>query len=184
MVQGDLSMLRANFIISTLLLFLFFSFTLPVAADTGREELFRQVLAHRMETMPWVSMTPEMFAEIAVMGRKIAMIDVRSPMETAVWHPADTRVVSAFCIPLQQVANRLAEIHAEKFDFLVFTCPTGPRAAAAAVIARLMGFDNAFFYRGGNEALGGITGSLYRRTALRLMKQGRISSIPEWIPTD
>ncbi len=162
----------------------FFSSALSVAADTGREEIFRQVLAQKLETMPWVSMTPEMFAEIAVMGRKIAMIDVRSPMETAVWHPADTRVVSAFCIPLQQVATGLAGIHAEKFDFLVFTCPTGPRAAAAAVIARLMGFDNAFFYRGGNEALGRITGSLYRQTALRLMKQGRISTIPEWIPTD
>lgn len=57
-VQVDLCMLRAKFIISMLLIF--FSCTLPVAADTGRKEIFRQVLAQKVETMPWVSMTPEL----------------------------------------------------------------------------------------------------------------------------
>ena len=42
------------------MLLIFFSCTLPVAADIGRKEIFRQVLAQKVETMPWVSMTPEL----------------------------------------------------------------------------------------------------------------------------
>ncbi len=131
--------------------------------------------------LKWPCMRPEQFVELLVSGKKIAFIDVRSELETAVWYPKSDKAMDTFVIPLQEIPARIGEIDPERYDYVVLTCPTGPRAAAAAVLARLMGYDNVYFFRGGNRVLGSITGTKFRKVANKLLKEGKIKQIPEWM---
>ncbi len=148
--------------------------------EAYNEAVFRYLLAEKASETPWPRMRPPQFVELVVMGKKIAFIDARSPMETAVWYPA-SKIFDTYTIPLQELPERLPEIHPERYDYVVITCPTGPRAAAAAFLLRLMGYENVYFFRGGNKALGSLTGTAYRKAAQRLLKEGKIKDLPAWM---
>ncbi len=148
--------------------------------EAYNEALFKYLLSEKALETPWPSMRPPQFVKLLVMGKKIAFIDARSPMETSVWYPA-SKVLDTYAIPLQELPSRFTSIHPERYDYVVITCPTGPRAAAAAFILRIMGFKNVYFFRGGNNILGSITGTAYRKAAKRLLKDGKIKRLPSWM---
>ncbi len=162
--------------------FLFFAFSsLFTSAQAGDETAARAYIVKRAAELKWPCMLPDDFIKFLLSGKKIAFIDVRSELETAVWYPKSDKAMDTFVIPLQQIPARLGDIHPEKYDYVVLTCPTGPRAAAAAVLARLMGYDNVYFFRGGNKALGSITGTKFRKAAKKLLQEGKIKKVPEWM---
>lgn len=148
--------------------------------EAYNEAVFKYLLSEKASETPWPRMRPKQFVELVVMGKKIAFIDARSPMETAIWYPA-SKILDTYTIPLQELPERLPDIHPEKYDYVVITCPTGPRAAAAAFTLRLMGYKNVYFFRGGNKALGSLTGTAYRKAAKRLLKEGKIKELPSWM---
>ncbi len=151
------------------------------AADS-KEAVGKAYVVEKASQLKWPSMRPQQFIDLLVSGKKIAFVDVRSEMETAVWYPKSDKAMDTFVIPLQEIPEELGNtVHPEKYDYVVLTCPTGPRAAAAAVMARLMGYDNVWFFRGGNEKLGSLTGSAFRKAAKRLMKEGKIKDVPSWM---
>jgi rhodanese-related sulfurtransferase len=141
----------------------------------------KSYIIEKSAQLKWPSMRPEKFVELLVSGKKIAFIDVRSELETAVWYPKSDKAMDTFVISLQEIPARIGKIDPERYDYVVLTCPTGPRAAAGAVLARLMGYDNVYFLRGGNRALGSITGAKFRKVAKRLLKEGKIKKVPEWM---
>jgi len=144
------------------------------------EAIFKYLLTEKASETAWPRMRPHQFVELVVLGKKIAFIDARSPMETAVWYPA-SKILDTYTIPLQELPERLPEIKPEKYDYVVITCPTGPRAAAAAFMLRLMGYKNVYFFRGGNKALGSLTGTAYRKAAKRLLEEGKLKELPAWM---
>ncbi len=144
------------------------------------EALFKYLLSEKSSETPWPRMRPPQFVKLVVMGKKIAFIDARSPMETSIWYPI-SKVLDTYTIPLQDLPARLTSIHPERYDYVVITCPTGPRAAAAAFVLRIMGFKNVYFFRGGNKALGSLTGTAYRKAAKQLLKEGKIKRLPSWM---
>lgn len=148
--------------------------------EAYNEAVFAFLLSEKASETPWPRMRPPQFVKSVVMGKKIAFIDARSPMETSVWFPA-SKVLDTYTISLQELPAKLPSIHPEKYDYIVITCPTGPRAAAAAFVLRIMGFKNVYFFRGGNKALGSLTGTAYRKVAKQLLKEGKIKKLPSWM---
>ncbi len=168
----------------TLILVLAYSFlgvTWSQAFEAKEVAIAHKYIAQKSKELSWPSITPRKFAELLVMGKKVAFVDVRSPMETAIWYPKSDKVMDSFIIPLQEIPSTIQRIHPEQYDFVILSCPTGPRAATGATLARLMGFDNVYFLRGGNKALGALTGTFFRKTARRLLKAGKIKEWPKWM---
>jgi len=144
------------------------------------EAVFKHLISVRVSKTSWPRMKPEEFLELAILGKKIAFIDSRSPMETALWYPV-SKVVDTFTIPLEELPKKIAEINPEKYDYVVITCPTGPRAAAIAYVLRVMGYKNVYFFRGGNEALGSLIDTDIRNAAKRLQQEGKLKELPAWM---
>ncbi len=121
----------------------------------------------------WAPMKANRFVADVVLKKKIALVDVRSPLETAVWYPK-SRLFDTFLIPLPQVPSRLHTIHPEKYDEVVFLCPTGTRAASSSLMAGMMGYKNVYFLKGGYKVLTGLTGGIYHKTEKKLLSEGKI----------
>ncbi len=151
-------------------------------ANTSGDAIGKEYVIEKASKLQWPRMTPRQFVDLLIMGKKIALVDVRSKMETAVWYPKSDNAMDTYIIPLQEIPEKLGHIvHPEKYDYVVLTCPTGPRAAAAAVLARLIGYDNVWFFRGGNKKLGSLTGTAFRKAAERLLREGKIKDVPSWM---
>lgn len=144
------------------------------------EAVFKHLISERVSKVSWPRMKPEKFLELAILGKKIAFIDSRSPMETALWYPA-SKILDTYTIPLEQLPKRIAEINPEKYDYVVVACATGSRAAAIAYVLRVMGFNNVYFLRGGNEALGSLIDADIREAAKRLQQEGKLKELPAWM---
>ncbi|GBE12179.1 hypothetical protein BMS3Bbin14_00463 [bacterium BMS3Bbin14] len=121
----------------------------------------------------WAPMKAKKFVTDVVLKKKIALVDVRSPLETAVWYPK-SKLFDTFLIPLPTVPSRLYKIHPERYDEVIFICPTGTRAASASLMAAMMGYKNVYFFKGGYKVLTGLTGGIYRKTEKRLLAEGKI----------
>ncbi len=76
------------------------------------EAIFKYLLTEKASETAWPRMRPHQFVELVVLGKKIAFIDARSPMETAVWYPA-SKILDTYTIPLQELPERLPEIKPE-----------------------------------------------------------------------
>ncbi len=126
------------------------------------------------DDMRWAPMKPKKFVADVVLKKKIALVDVRSPLETSVWYPK-SKLFDTFLIPLPMVPSSLYKIHPEKYDEVVFLCPTGTRAASSSLMAGMMGYKNVYFFKGGYKVLTGLTGGIYRKTEKRLLAEGKIS---------
>lgn len=125
------------------------------------------------DNMRWAPMKPKKFVADVVLKKKIALVDVRSPLETAVWYPK-SKLFDTFLIPLPMVPSSLHKIQPEKYDEVIFICPTGTRAASASLMAGMMGYRNVYFFKGGYKVLTGLTGGIYRKTEKRLLTEGKI----------
>ncbi|NOX80789.1 MAG: hypothetical protein GXP57_06840 [Deltaproteobacteria bacterium] len=121
----------------------------------------------------WAPMKAKRFVADVVLRKKIVLIDVRSPLETSVWYP-ESKLFDTFLIPLPLVPSRLYKIHPERYDEVIFICPTGTRAASASLMAAMMGYKNVYFFKGGYKVLTGLTGGIYRRTEKKLLAEGKI----------
>jgi len=132
------------------------------------------VAAWAADNIRWAPMKPKKFVADVVLKKKIALVDVRSPLETSVWYPK-SKLFDTFLIPLPMVPSSLYKIHPEKYDEVVFICPTGTRAASASLMAGMMGYRNVYFFKGGYKVLTGLTGGIYRKTEKRLLAEGKIS---------
>ncbi len=121
----------------------------------------------------WAPMKTKKFVADVVLKKKIAMVDVRSPLETSVWYPK-SKLFDTFLIPLPMVPSRLYKIHPERYDEVIFICPTGTRAASASLMAAMMGYKNVYFFKGGYKVLTGLTGGIYRKTEKKLLAEGKI----------
>jgi rhodanese-related sulfurtransferase len=75
----------------------------------------------------------------------VVMLDVRTPEEYAEGH-----IPGVVPIPLDQVANRLAEIPKDKT--VIVTCRSGNRSNQAAQLLRQKGYDNVRNMLGGINA--------------------------------
>lgn len=153
-----------------------------ITAQPGNESLWdeyniasgrKYVAGWAAEEMRWAPIDTSKFVEEVILGKKIALIDVRSPLETSVWHPESKRF-DIFLIPLQNVPSILQKIHPEKYDEIIFICPTGVRAASASLMAAMMGYENVYFFKGGYKALTSISGNIYRETEKKLIAEGKI----------
>ncbi len=126
------------------------------------------------DNMRWAPMKPKRFVADVVLKKKIALVDVRSPLETSVWYPK-SKLFDTFLIPLPMVPSNLYKIHPEKYDEVIFLCPTGTRAASSSLMAGMMGYKNVYFFKGGYKVLTGLTGGIYRKMEKRLLAEGKIS---------
>jgi len=82
--------------------------------------------------------------------KNVAIIDVREETDCCF---KDSRISNdnIYNIPFNSFVNRIGEIDLSSYDMLITICFAGPKGAVAASIMRWMGYDNAFFLKGGIE---------------------------------
>jgi len=109
-------------------------------------------LDSKVKEMSWPVVMPISFNKLLNGDNKIAIIDVREKADCCF---EDARVDSSslFNIPFNSLVSQIGEIDLSSYDIIVTICFAGPKGAVAASIMRWMGYDNAFFLKGGVEEL-------------------------------
>jgi len=110
-------------------------------------------LNNKVQEMPWPVIMPMSFDKLLNENKNIAIIDVREEADCCF---EDSRISNndIYNIPFNSLVNRIKEIDLSSYDMLITICFAGPKGAVSASIMRWLGYDNAFFLKGGVEEFG------------------------------
>jgi rhodanese-related sulfurtransferase len=118
--------------------------------------------------------TPYQLAEICKSGRKIDLIDVRTPVEYR-----ESHVENARNVPLDQLdpPGLMQKLHGSSDEPLYFICRSGSRGRQACEKLHRAGFSNVFNVEGGTMACADAGLPVVRgRKAVALERQVRIAA--------
>ncbi|MAM39778.1 MAG: sulfurtransferase [Erythrobacter sp.] len=79
-------------------------------------------------------------------GERVLVLDVRKPEEFTGEHG---HIAGALNVPLEELADRLADVREKTADAIIAVCRTDRRSAAAEIQLRDAGFENLSVLRGG-----------------------------------
>jgi len=111
---------------------------------------FFEELDQKLSDMQWPVIMPFSFDKVLNSDKNIAIIDVREKNDCCF---TDDRInkKQIINIPFNSFVNQINTYNLESYDMIILVCFAGPKGAVAASIMRWMGYDNAFFLKGGVE---------------------------------
>jgi rhodanese-related sulfurtransferase len=95
-------------------------------------------------------MYPDAFLDMVKTGQTLAVLDIRTPAETAVF---SSTLPGTLVIPLDQLFTETSLTRIPADRTVVILCKSGTRATAAGTALRHIGFGNVYILKGGFKAL-------------------------------
>ncbi len=117
---------------------------------------FYKELNKKLQDMPWPVIMPRSFDELLKGRKKIAIIDVREN-DVCCFENINIANEHVYNIAFNTFVSQIEKIDLSSYEIIVTICFAGPKSAVAASIMRWIGYDNAFFLKGGVEEFSSIS---------------------------